>query len=497
MQVSGQDRLLITGLGPVGLAAAMLGARAGRQTDHRHRPLGRSGWRWPATWAWSTPPSRPTTARSARSWSGPAAGAARSSIDCSGAAAARLLALQGTRDWGRCAYVGEGGTVSFEVSKELIHKQITLFGSWVTSLRHMEELVERLDRWGLHPDRTCTQGWPFPRPARPMSWRPEARRGRSASCFEDWNRDDFILQGRRIRPMSDPWDFAPGRMPGRNADSVSASQPISWPGRCLVFGLCGHVATRALAAPPQDSDRPAIAQGPFQPSVESLKQYQVPGLVPRREVRHLGPLGAAGRADVRRLVRPADVRPGTRQYKDHLEHYGHPSKLGYKDIIPLWKAEKWDPDRLMALYKKAGASYFVSMGVASRQLRPLELDSPPLERGARWARTATSSATGRRPRRSWAWSSASPSTWAPASPGSRTATGRTRPGRSPAFPTTAPIRSTRTSITGRPTADDDRLVQQGPALAREWFRRIKDLVDQYHPDLLYTDGGVPFGNEPA
>ena len=57
------------------------------------------------------------------------------SIDCSGAAAARLLALQGTRDWGRCAYVGEGGTVSFEVSKELIHKQITLFGSWVTSLQ--------------------------------------------------------------------------------------------------------------------------------------------------------------------------------------------------------------------------------------------------------------------------------------------------------------------------------------------------------------------------
>ena len=78
------------------------------------------------------------------------------SIDCSGAAPARLLALQGTRDWGRCAYVGEGGTVSFEVSKELIHKQITLFGSWVTSLRHLEELVERLDRWGLHPDRTCT-----------------------------------------------------------------------------------------------------------------------------------------------------------------------------------------------------------------------------------------------------------------------------------------------------------------------------------------------------
>ena len=36
--------------------------------------------------------------------------------------------------------------------------------------------------------------------------------------------------------------------------------------------------------------------------------------------------------------------------------------MGYKDIIPLWKAEKWDPEKLMALYKKAGAKYFVSMG---------------------------------------------------------------------------------------------------------------------------------------
>ena len=54
--------------------------------------------------------------------------------------------------------------------------------------------------------------------------------------------------------------------------------------------------------------------------------------------------------------------PGNKHYKYHLEHYGHPSEFGYKDIIPLWKAEKWDPDRLMNLYKKAGAKYFVSMG---------------------------------------------------------------------------------------------------------------------------------------
>ena len=50
--------------------------------------------------------------------------------------------------------------------------------------------------------------------------------------------------------------------------------------------------------------------------------------------------------------------PNDSAYKYHVEHYGHPSKFGFKDIIPLWKAEQWDPDRLMALYKKAGAKYF-------------------------------------------------------------------------------------------------------------------------------------------
>ena len=51
--------------------------------------------------------------------------------------------------------------ISFEVSKYLIHKQITLFGSWVTSLVHMEELVEHLVRWNLHPDRIVTHRYPL------------------------------------------------------------------------------------------------------------------------------------------------------------------------------------------------------------------------------------------------------------------------------------------------------------------------------------------------
>jgi threonine dehydrogenase-like Zn-dependent dehydrogenase len=73
-------------------------------------------------------------------------------IDCSGAGAARRLCLEVAREWGRVAFVGEGGTVQFEPSPLMIHKQLTLHGSWVCSLPQMEDLVELLVRWNLHPE---------------------------------------------------------------------------------------------------------------------------------------------------------------------------------------------------------------------------------------------------------------------------------------------------------------------------------------------------------
>ena len=85
------------------------------------------------------------------------------SVDCSGSAAARVLALECTRTWGRCAFVGEGGQVTFAVSDLLIHRQITLYGSWVTSVRHMTDLLAHLARWQLHPERIVTHRYPLAR----------------------------------------------------------------------------------------------------------------------------------------------------------------------------------------------------------------------------------------------------------------------------------------------------------------------------------------------
>jgi len=49
------------------------------------------------------------------------------------------------------------------------------------------------------------------------------------------------------------------------------------------------------------------------------------------------------------------------QYKFHLAHYGNPKDYGFKDLIHEWKAENWDPEKLVKLYKDCGAEYFVAM----------------------------------------------------------------------------------------------------------------------------------------
>ncbi len=49
-------------------------------------------------------------------------------------------------------------------------------------------------------------------------------------------------------------------------------------------------------------------------------------------------------------------------YQHHLEHYGHPADHGFLEIEGAWKADQWDPEALIALYKKAGAKYFMALG---------------------------------------------------------------------------------------------------------------------------------------
>lgn len=116
--------------------------------------------------------------------------------------------------------------------------------------------------------------------------------------------------------------------------------------------------TKPIALP---ADAPPISAGPFEPTYESLKAYKCPTWYAQAKFgiwAHWGPQGVPEIGDW--FARNLYVQ-GSGDYRYQVAHYGHPSKVGYKDIIQLWKAEKFDPDYLMSLYKAAGAHYFVSM----------------------------------------------------------------------------------------------------------------------------------------
>jgi threonine dehydrogenase-like Zn-dependent dehydrogenase len=77
-------------------------------------------------------------------------------VDCSGVDKGRELCIKATRKWGRIVFIGEGGIVTFKPSPDIIHDQKTIYGSWVTNIWRMEELVERIVRWGIHPEDLVT-----------------------------------------------------------------------------------------------------------------------------------------------------------------------------------------------------------------------------------------------------------------------------------------------------------------------------------------------------
>lgn len=154
-EINGRDRLLVTGLGPVGLATAMLGRAMGATTVIGLDPSVERVQLAEQLSLVDVGASDPDTLADAVGESTGGLGC-EVAIDCSGNASARETALRHTRAWGRCVYVGEGGSVSFDVSNLLIHKQIRLHGSWVTSVLHMEELLEHLVRWELHPEVVVT-----------------------------------------------------------------------------------------------------------------------------------------------------------------------------------------------------------------------------------------------------------------------------------------------------------------------------------------------------
>ena len=102
----------------------------------------------------------------------------------------------------------------------------------------------------------------------------------------------------------------------------------------------------------------------FQPTLESLREYECPEWFRDAKFRYMEPLGPQSVPMCGDWYARNMYIQGSPQYNYHVRHYGHPSEFGYKDICKLWKAERFDPQELMGLYYKAGARYFCGAGHA-------------------------------------------------------------------------------------------------------------------------------------
>ena len=236
-----------------------------------------------------------------------------------------------------------------------------------------------------------------------------------------------------------------------------------------------------------------IADGPYKPTDESLSQFRYPEWF--RDAKfgiwaHWGPQAVPRQGDwyARRMYIEKDPA-----YKYHVEHYGHPSVFGYKDIIPLWKAEKWDPEKLMSLYKKAGAKYFVSMGThhdnfflwnsSLHKWNAVNM-GPKKDVLGIWQQAA------RREGLKFGVSEhlGASYTWFQAAHLSDTK----GPKEGIPYDGANPYYSELYHAAALP--DDNKWLTNNLIFQIEWFERIRELIDNYHPDLLYSDSQMPFGD---
>jgi len=251
-----------------------------------------------------------------------------------------------------------------------------------------------------------------------------------------------------------------------------------------------------------------IAKGPFAGTKESLAQYAIPNWYNDAKFgiwAHWGPQSGLERGDW--YARNMYVQ-GHPQYNYHVEHFGHPSKVGYKDLCHLWKGAEFDPEYLIRLYKQAGAKYFVSMGVHSDnfdlwnskysrwnavKIGP-ERDIVGLWRAAALKNGLKFGVS------EHVWISYK---WFAVSHGCDTTgplAGVPYDGTNPAYADLyhdsgcAPW-----AHDGKPSvpfyfsfALDDQGIPE--SCKRNWFLRVRDLIDNYQPDYMSTDGALTFEN---
>jgi alpha-L-fucosidase len=293
----------------------------------------------------------------------------------------------------------------------------------------------------------------------------------------------------------------------------------------LLCSIPPVLSAEPSGTPPPVVEQPDPVQGPFKPSWESLANYRVPNWFSEAKFgiwAHWGPqcVPEVGDWYARSMYESGSLQPDgsvkdvSRNYESHVKIYGHPSKVGFKDICYMWNPDKWDPEKLVDLYKRAGAQYFVAMAnhhdnfdLWDSKYQPWNSlrFGPKRDLIAGWAKAARAEGLpfGVTVHAAHAWS------WYEPAQGS-----------DPAGPLAGvPYDGKLTKADGKGTWWDGLDPQTefyaqnhppGKNLVWDWdpaagssvpdapymlkfYKRTLDLIDTYHPDLLYFDDSVlPF-----
>ncbi|WOO42707.1 alpha-L-fucosidase [Rubellicoccus peritrichatus] len=180
-------------------------------------------------------------------------------------------------------------------------------------------------------------------------------------------------------------------------------------------------------------------------------------------------------------------------YNYHCRTYGHPSKVGFKDICQQWTADKFDAEALVDLYKANGAKYIMGQAAHcdnfdlwnSKHHKWNAVNYGPKQDilGA-WSRAAKNAGLpfGFSEHLAWSYS------WFNVNKGCDSSgpyAGVPYDGNDPAYQ----------DFYFEPHDDTAGQYPLNPseAFVNSWKNRMIDAIDQLEPDIMYTDGGLPFG----
>lgn len=156
--LQGNHTIAVFGQGPVGLSATLLAAEMGARVialDTSDERLARAKEFGADVLINPVKVENPVQAiREATHGLG-----ADASIDASSSPLARAQAVRCVRTWGKACYVGEGDSVTLDVSADLLRRQVTLIGSWTFSTVGQADCARYVAERGIDVDRLFTHSW--------------------------------------------------------------------------------------------------------------------------------------------------------------------------------------------------------------------------------------------------------------------------------------------------------------------------------------------------